>query len=519
MTTEQTIPIEEQEQIVADLGGFVHDPLGAVMYGFPWGHDELAPYAGPRTWQREELEKLGAHLQDPATRHTLYPLAISSGHGPGKTTFSAMLSWWALSTFDNAMVRVTANTADQLDKTTSPEFARWFKRGINADWFDVHVSSIKATDKQNEQTWRLDFQPWSDDNPQAFAGKHNAGRRMVFILEEASEISDEIVRVARGALTDADTEKILVMIGNCTRNIGAFYEAVFGSQRHRWKTRVIDSRDVEGCDVAEINGWLSECEGNEDSDYFRVRARGLFPKGASGQYIDLDTIRNAQDRGKLLTREDLCLPDDPLIAGCDLSWGGSDDCVVRFRKGFDARSIKPIKVKGEFTRDPAVMVGKLSDVLSRNYEGERVAMLFVDAAGAAGPIVARLRLLGFKNVMEVNFGADAIDPHYVYRRDEMWGLLKQSLIDGLAIDGDPALGADLAKPVLISDSKQRVKLESKELMAKRLRKAGIESGSPDDGDALALTFAMPVGSPRPAKAGSGMQHSGSGRTGGHGWME
>jgi hypothetical protein len=165
------------------------------------------------------------------------------------------------------------------------------------------------------------------------------------------------------------------------------------------------------------------------------------------------------------------------------------------------------------------MTGKLADVLTRNYEGERVAMLFVDAAGAAGPIVARLRLLGFKNVMEVNFGADAIDPHYVYRRDEMWGLLKQSLIDGLAIDGDPALGADLAKPVLISDSKQRVKLESKELMAKRLRKAGIESGSPDDGDALALTFAMPVGSPKPAKSGSGMQHSGSGRTGGHGWME
>lgn len=480
--------------MVDDAGSFVHDPLGAVLYGFPWGKGELVGYEGPRAWQREELERLGAHLQNPETRYKVYPLAISSGHGPGKTTFSAMLSWWALSTFENAMVRVTANTADQLDKTTSPEFARWFKRAINADWFDVHVSSIKASDPQSEQTWRLDFQPWSDDNPQAFAGKHNAGRRMVFILEEASEISDEIVRVARGALTDANTEKILVMIGNCTRNIGAFYEAVFGSQRHRWTTRVIDSRDVEGCDVEEINGWLSECEGDEDADYFRVRARGLFPKGASGQFIDLDTIRKAQER------EARSLPDDPLVAGCDLSWGGADDSVIRFRKGFDARSIKPIKVKGEFTRDPAVMIGKLADVLAGTYNGQKVAMLFVDAAGAAGPIVARLRGMAFTNVIEVNFGADATDSHYAYRRDEMWAKMRQALMDGLAIDKDPALAADLAKPTLVSDLKQRVKLESKELMLKRLRKAGIESGSPDDGDALALTYAMPVGPAEPESA-------------------
>lgn len=496
--------------MVEDLAGFVHDPLGAVLYGFPWGKGELAPFAGPRAWQREELEKIAAHLQNPETRFKVYPLAISSGHGPGKTTFSAMLAWWALSTFDNAMVRVTANTADQLDKTTSPEFARWFKRSINADWFDVHVSSIKSSDEQNEQTWRLDFQPWSDDNPQAFAGKHNAGRRMVFILEEASEISDEIVRVARGALTDANTEKILVMIGNCTRNIGAFYEAVFGSQRHRWSTRVIDSRDVEGCDVDEINGWLSECEGNEDADYFRVRARGLFPKGAAGQFIDLDTIRKAQER------ERHSLIDDPLIAGCDLSWGGADDSVVRFRKGMDAASIPPVKVKGEFTRDPAVMVGKLADVLSNRYNGEKVAMLFIDAAGAAGPITARLRLLGFSNVMEVNFGADAINAHYAYRRDEIWAKMRDALIEGLAIDRDPALAADLAKPTLVSDLKQRVKLESKEIMLKRLRKSGIESGSPDDGDALALTFAAPVApavQPTPAASVSHSHRRGSG------WME
>jgi hypothetical protein len=75
--------------------------------------------------------------------------------------------------------------------------------------------------------------------------------------------------------------------------------------------------------------------------------------------------------------------------------------------------------------------------------------------------------------------------------------MRQWLFDGGAIDRDPGLAADLAKPMLVSDLKQRVKLESKELMKKRLAKLGVESSSPDDGDALALTFAMPVAPKKP----------------------
>jgi hypothetical protein len=63
----------------------------------------------------------------------------------------------------------------------------------------------------------------------------------------------------------------------------------------------------------------------------------------------------------------------------------------------------------------------------------------------------------------VNFGHDAIDSiHYAYRRDEMWGKMKDWLRDGGVIDTDPGLAADLAKPMLVSDQKQRIKLESKE---------------------------------------------------------
>ena len=79
----------------------------------------------------------------------------------------------------------------------------------------------------------------------------------------------------------------------------------------------------------------------------------------------------------------------------------------------------------------------------------------------------------------------------------MWGGMKNWLRDGGAIDQDKDLAADLQKPILMKDIKQRIKLEPKDDMKKRLAKMGLDSSSPDDGDALALTFAMPVVASKP----------------------
>lgn len=480
----------DYEQVLCDrIAEFRHDPLGCVLYSFPWGEGELADEAGPRKFQSRFLEQLGDHLQNPATRFKPFRKAISSGHGIGKSALLAQIVHWAKSTCVDTKVLITANTGDQLKTKTQPEVAKWFRLAINSDWFDVHVTSIKINDAEHEASWRSDFATWSEDNPQAFAGAHNKGKRLVIIFDEASEISDVIYKTVEGALTDANTEIIWLLFSQATRSEGAFYEAVFGNQRHRWNPEIIDSRDVEGTNVEEINESIAVY--GEDSDHVRVRYKGLYPVAGGGRFIDMDLVQAAQER------EARSLPDDPLVAGVDFAWGGSDDNVIRFRKGLDARSIPPVKVKGEFTKDPAVMVGKIADVLTNRYgpQGDKVAMLFFDSAGIAAVVESRLRDLGYKNIIVVNFGADSPDPHYAYMRDYMWGQAKEFLRKG-SIDKDPGLAADLQKPILVSDRLQRVKLESKEDMKKRLAKMGLDSTSPDDGDALALTFAMPVAAPR-----------------------
>ena len=37
--------------------------------------------------------------------------------------------------------------------------------------------------------------------------------------------------------------------------------------------------------------------------------------------------------------------DDPLVLGIDIARGGDDNNVIWFRRGMDARSISPIRIK------------------------------------------------------------------------------------------------------------------------------------------------------------------------------
>jgi hypothetical protein len=92
------------------------------------------------------------------------------------------------------------------------------------------------------------------------------------------------------------------------------------------------------------------------------------------------------------------------------------------------------------------------------------------------------------------------------RRAEMWSRSKDWLNDtgGADIPDLDSLQADACAPGYSYDTNQRLLLESKEHMRSR----GVRS--PDDWDAIALTFAEPVrervatARPRPRESGSWM---------------
>ncbi len=467
------------DALIADIAGFQHDPLGYVLYAFPWAQEgtELANESGPRLWQRDALNDLGAMLRagvapGVAIREVIQ-LATASGHGIGKSAFVSWLIMWGLSTFEDTKVVVTANTENQLNTKTWPEVGKWHRLAINSHWFKFTATAVFSLQPKHEKTWRADAIPWSENNTEAFAGLHNKGKRIILIFDEASAIANKVWDVAEGALTDEDTEIIWAVFGNYTRNTGRFHEC-FGSLKHRWRHRQIDSRQVEGTNKAQIAKWVEDY--GEDSDFVRVRVRGLPPRAGSNQFIPSDIVAAAA------VREAVSYLEDPLIMAVDVARFGQDESAIRFRRGLDARTIQPVYLQGI---DLMTLVGRVAALANEH----KPDVIFVDETGMGAGVVDRLRQLGY-HVIGVNNGAKpdsaSIGSELVARKDaEMWAKCREWLKAG-AIDNDAELKAQLEGREFSYNVHNAIMLEPKDMMKKR----GLSS--PDRADALVLTFAHPV---------------------------
>ncbi len=117
-------PLSDDEQLAEDLAGFYADPLGYVMYMWPWDTEasiqlvELTPEYyerfpgakcvnpdcpskdhdhahGPDKWACEFLDQLGEDIKERNFdgTHAVRPIqnSTSSGHGIGKTVLVGML--------------------------------------------------------------------------------------------------------------------------------------------------------------------------------------------------------------------------------------------------------------------------------------------------------------------------------------------------------------------------------------------------------------------------------------------
>lgn len=470
------LAVNYQKRMHEEIGAFRFDPLGYVMYVFPWmvPGSPLAQEDGPEEWQKDVLRSLGKGLLsfDEAIR-----VAIASGHGIGKSALVAWIVHWALATVADTRGVVTANTEGQLRTKTWPELAKWHAMAINRDWFTLTATALYSTLPNHEKTWRVDAISWSENNTEAIAGLHNRGKRAFVLFDEASAIPDGIWETIEGALTDSHTELLWAVFGNPTKNVGRFRECFAGGRfAHRWDNKQIDSRSVTMTNKSLIEEWVKDY--GEDSDFVRIRVRGVFPRAGSMQFIDVERIEGAR------TRELFPDPSAPLVMGVDIARHGADQSVIQYRRGADARSIPPIKLR---IPDLMSLAGRIMDeVVTRKPQA-----VFIDATGMGWGVYDRLKQLGCQGLVSVDFSAKAdrstgdSDARYANKRAEMWGFMKDWLPAGCTRD-DPELTADLGNVEFGYDASDAIQLEKKEHMRKR----GL--ASPDNGDALALTFAYPA---------------------------
>jgi hypothetical protein len=469
-----------EADLIEEIARCSNDPLRFVLFAFPWGEGELAEHDGPDEWQRSTLTEIGEALE--AGRIDVaqaIQIAIASGHGIGKSALVSWLILWAIATFEDTRGVVTANTENQLKTKTWAELAKWHRRCICGHWFEYTATAIYARDPKHEKTWRIDMVPWSERNTEAFAGLHNQGKRVLLVFDEASAIPDVIWETAEGALTDRDTQIIWAVFGNPTRNTGRFREC-FGARKHRWVHKQIDSRTARMTNKAQLDQWVADY--GEDSDFVRVRVRGVFPRAGSTQFIGSDIVEAAA------AREAHAGVYDALVLGVDPARFGDDESVIYIRKGRDGRTHPPLRFRGIDTMQLAARAAE-------QYEFFRADAIFVDESGLGAGVVDRLRQLRIP-VIGVNNGAspDRSNPGqeataYANKGAEMWGVMREWLGTGGAIPDDNDLKAQLEGReygFVLRDGRDAIQLEKKSDMKKR----GLSS--PDIADALALTFAYPV---------------------------
>ena len=446
-----------------------HDPLRWTLAAYEWGEGELSGVDGPRQWQRDVLGDIRDHLSDSDRRFQPLMVAVASGHGIGKSAAIGMIINWAMSTCEDCKVVITANTEGQLRTKTAPEVGKWQRLSITSHWFDVQATSVASRDREHAKNWRCDFVPWSDTNTEAFAGLHNKGKRIVLIFDEASAIADKVWEVAEGALTDEDTEILWVAFGNPTRNTGRFREC-FRRFKHRWVGRQIDSRTVDGTNKEQIAKWAADY--GEDSDFFKIRVRGMFPSLSARQFIGEADVSSAY--GKVLRPEQYEFA--PKILTVDPAWEGDDELVIGMRQGL------VFKVLHHMPKNDNDLI--VAAKIARFEDDHQVDAVFIDAGYGTG-IVSAGQGMG-RDWTLVWFASQSSDLGCLNKRAEMWKLARDWLKSGGAIPEDPQLRDELQGPEIVPRVDGVLQIESKKDMKRR----GLPS--PNRADALILSFAFPV---------------------------
>lgn len=477
--------ISTEKALAEFVAEFYDDPYGFVMAIFPWGQrylpdgseNPLAHKHGPEKWQEEELLALGEHIKNNKLLKEMglemipWKSAYASGHGVGKSAMTAWIIYFLMSTRVDTRGAVTASTQFQLEDKTWPELAKWHNLALNKHWFTWTATGLyfSAYPEEKQKNYKVTAATVSETKTEAFAGLHNEGKTVFVIFDEASGVFSKVWEVAEGALTDG--EAFFFGFGNPTRPDGEFADC-FDKHSHLYRTRHIDSREVTHTNKQALQLIIDKY--GEDSDEVKVRIRGLFPSQSFNGFINIDTVKMAQERELVVDHG------AALIMAVDVARFGNDSSVIKFRQGRDARSIPTKRFKG-------LTLVKLAEICMREADIYKPDAIVIEGTGIGAGVIDIMRDRGYK-VIEVYPGA-AADRHdlYINRRAEYWSIMRDWLFEEGCINDDDGLFTQLTTILYMLDRhEQRLKLEPKEEMKKR----GLPS--PDDADTLALTFAVRI---------------------------
>lgn len=461
---EREVPRAVPEQSFAER--YWSDPVGFArdcVSGF-----EAAPY------QTEVLAAVPTHRR----------VAVRSLHGSGKSAVDAIIIWWFGLTRDEAGVDwklpTTASAWRQLTKYLWPEVHKWGRR---IRWDRVGRAPVAAGTELLDLSIKLrhgEAFALASNDPAKLEGAH--ADQILFLFDEAKAIPNATWDAAEGALSGGGVdgrEAFAVATSTPGYADGRFYE-IFARKagledwwpRHVKLEEAVAARRVT-TEWAEARRRLW----GEASALYRNRVLGEFALGSERDVVvPLHAIEAAVDRWKDWDAAGRPDPGPQTALGVDVGTGrpGRDPAVIARRHG---GTVMPLEVL-----PPCDEMELAGAVIERLRRGGRAV---VDGMWGSG-LVARLkeqqaRVVTFIAAAATDLTDESGELRYANCRAAMWwGFRERLLADDCAImlPDDDTLRGELSAPTHKRTSSGRILVESKEDIAKRLKK---QAGREDEG--------------------------------------
>ena len=418
------------------------------------------------TWHQHDILLA---VEDAINNKKQRRITIRKGHGIGGSTVESWLILWYLFCFKESKVACTAPTSEQMYDVLWSELAKWLKRMPQQlqDKFEWSASHLRI--KESAETWFARARTARKEAPEALAGIH--GDYVMFIVDEASGVPEEIYNVAEGALTNKNI--LVILTSNPTRLTGYFYQT-FNKDKANWQQLTFNSIDSPIVEHDYVERIIAKH--GLDSDEYRIRVLGEFPR---------EEAMDEQGYLPLYSKEDIKIrPDEGGFGlnkrlGIDPSGEGNDDTAWVLRDNFKTKVIAREKISTPRSiAEKTVTLAKHYNVTEDN--------ITVDNFGIGANVAQELADAGwFVNAVNVGEVPDD-DEVYINKRAEAAMRSKEWIRNGGEFVRDEKKGWEEFEFIRYKRTlKGRIQIMPKIDIKKNFGK------SPNIWDAFMMTFVKP----------------------------
>ncbi|HFU2857291.1 TPA: terminase [Enterobacter cloacae] len=265
-------------------------------YRYNWGEACVELFGKIPSWQQDEILESVQGVKSMTT--------VTSGHGTGKSDLTSMMILLYLICFPDSRVIIIANKIAQV-MTGVFKYLKlnWATCCQRAPWLAQYfvITDTQFYERTRKGIWCVIPKGFRLGNEEALAGEH--ADHLLYIIDEASGVSDKAFGIITGALTQWDNR--MLMLSQPTRPSGYFYESHHSLARNEhnpegiFNSIVLNSEESPWVTPDFIKMKLAEY-GGRDSVEYQIKVLGRFPDNINGFLLGRDACERASRRRVLL---------------------------------------------------------------------------------------------------------------------------------------------------------------------------------------------------------------------------